>query len=146
MKKLTVQYRLIGSSTDTSWLRAIFNNEVEDSIIDFVYEYGGTSTLEYCFVLGDVIYAINNFLPINSSQNTSIRTLLSFIRDPDEDYCRNDLLPFAQDAGAAVYLVSTGGEDKGQVFLFLGGFEKPLFKISDSFEEFINSLQPAPSA
>lgn len=142
MKKLTIVDRTICSNADIYWLKSVFDGQLDESIVDFICVYGGTETREYIFSQENTPYTVSYFLPIDSTCDSSIRMLLPFVRDPEENYSRNDLLPFAQDAGAAVYLVSTGGADKGQVYFFQAGFDDPLLKVANSFEDFINKLEP----
>ena len=80
---------------------------------------------------------------IKNEFDTSVEDLLPWIRDEEFMIGRHDLIPFAFDSGSHPFLVSIGGDDKGVVYFSIVGFgeEKPLRKLADSFEEFINGLK-----
>ena len=113
-------------------------------LIDFFINYNGSETKECLF---DTKYIVNNFLPLLKERNASVELILPALTNPDEGICRKDLIPFAIDPGGRPFYVSIGVLDNGSVFIDrIGmGHKTPLLKIADSFEEFINGLQPEKS-
>lgn len=71
--------------------------------------------------------------------------MIPVIQDEDEGIGRNDLIPFATDPGGNPYYVSLGKNDYLSVYIDTissRGYKEPILKIADSFEEFIDGLQP----
>jgi hypothetical protein len=112
-----------------------------DYFSDFLIEYNGAET-HYCIYRDK--YVINNFLPLLLNRNASIELILPAIRNENEDICRNDLIPFAIDPGGRPYYLSFGDKDYGAIYIDRVGLgdSNPLLKISESFEKFINELEP----
>lgn len=108
--------------------------------IDFMREYNGAKIHENCF---DEEYVVSNILPLLKCQNASIELILPAVRNKEEGIGRDDLVPFAIDPGGRPFYFSLGKDDNGTVYIdrMGAGYENPLLKIADSFEEFINGLQ-----
>jgi len=69
---------------------------------------------------------------------------LPALRDVEEGIGRNDLIPFAIDPGGNPFYVSIGNLDYNNVYLdrMSSGYDNPLLKIADTFEQFIEGLRP----
>ena len=106
---------------------------------DFFLKYNGASIKEYLYSG----YIINSFLPLLKMEyRSSVEDFLPWIQNPEFLVGRYDIIPFTIDPGGIPCLVSIGGEDEGVVYYSAVGLdEKPLRKLANSFEEFINGLK-----
>ena len=110
----------------------------------FIKDYNGSKVYENCF---QGKYIISNFLPLKKNRNASIELIMPAIKSEEEGIGRDDLIPFAIDPGGRPYLFSVGKNDFGQVYIdrMSAGYQDPLLKIADSFEQFIQGLEREPS-
>jgi len=112
-----------------------------DYFSGFLLKYNGADTY-YCVFKNK--YVVNNFLPLLVCRNTSIELILEMMRKNNDDIHRNDLIPFAIDPGGRPYYFSVGDNDYGMIYINRVGLgdSNPVLKIADSFETFINELEP----
>ena len=141
MKQLNIKRGYIQIEIDEINLFQIRNKLVLPSFfIEFLLKYNGAKINENCY---RDEYIISNFLPLLINRNASIELILPAVRDK-EDIGRDDLIPFAVDPGGRPYYLSIAGNDNGNVYIdrMGAGYENPLLKIAETFEEFINGLEP----
>ena len=143
MKTLQIKYILNeNNANDESFFEAI---SIPDNIKQFILKYGGSKVAQNCFTSNNSYYIVSLILPIKKCNNPSIELILPAVQDESEGINRKDLIPFAIDPGGNPFYVSIGGEDYGAVYIDTitsRGYEEPILKIADSFEEFIDGLQP----
>ena len=143
MKELTIKFKFNGVATSTEEIAAFekkYDVIFPDYFKVFLLTYGGT-IVEECRYLDQ--YTVNDFLPLLENRNASIEMILPVVRDEEEGVGRNDLIPFATDPGGRPFYVSIGESDNGCVYFDVIGMvsDKPVRKIANSFDEFINSLR-----
>jgi hypothetical protein len=113
---------------------------------EFFKKYNGAKIKENFHKSANGNYIVSILPLLKDDLNTSVEDLLPFVNDFELGIGRKDLIPFAIDPGGRPFLVSTGNNDNGKVYYSIVGlgFSEPLRKIADSFEEFINGLEPEP--
>jgi hypothetical protein len=147
MRELTKEFFFIDiSKEDILLVERKFSIVLPEYLRTFFLKYNGARTKEYRFH-NEVDYLVSSFLPLLENRNASVELILPAIRDEEEGIGRYDLIPFATDPGGRPFYVAIGGDDIGVVYYDLIGlaFNEPLRKIADSFEEFIDGLQPRQS-
>jgi hypothetical protein len=109
---------------------------------DFFYKYNGSRIKEHTYIYNETKYVVEILPLIKNEIDTSVEDILPWIRDEEFMIGRYDMIPFATYLGVRPFLISIGGDDEGVVYLSIVGWgeDKPLRKIADSFEEFINGL------
>lgn len=145
MKILHIKYSLNEVKSDDLSFFSSIPITVPSNIKQFIFDYGGRKLLENCFITNSSYYIVSMFLPIKKCNNASIELILPAVQDEQEGIGRNDLIPFAIDPGGNPFYVSIGEGDYGNVYIDTitsRGFEEPILKIANSFEEFIDGLQP----
>lgn len=145
MKILTVKFVLNGVQQEDMLFFEANNLRLNGNQRQFVLDYGGKKVRENCYIFEDNYYIVSMLLPVKICNNPSIESILPIIRDTEEGIGREDLLPFAIDPGGNPFYISIVASDYGNVYidtLNSRGFAEPILKIANSFEEFINGLQP----
>jgi hypothetical protein len=142
MKKLTLLCDIIPIDKIVIHnFQRLFFIKFPNYFVAFLLDYNGADTKECVFIDK---YIVNNFLPLLKNRNASIELILPAVRSKEEEISRDDLIPFAIDPGGRPYYFSIGEEDYGNVYIdrMGAGHKNPLLKIAESFEEFINGLEP----
>lgn len=143
MKRLTIEDFFIHlSQEDILLFEKKFSIKLPEYLRTFFLKYNGARTKEYRFH-NKVDYIVNSFLPLLENRNASVELIIPALRDEEEGIGRYDLIPFATDPGGRPFYVAIEGDDKGVVYFDLVGlgFNEPLRKIANSFDEFINGLE-----
>lgn len=144
MKKLNIKFTFTNVEDEDFDFLISNGLTINEDIKQFLKNYGGKKIVENCFSFGETYYIISMVLPIKINQNPSIELILPALRDIDEGIGRNDLVPFGIDPGGNPFYVSIGKLDYSNVYLdrMSSGYDSPILKIADTFEQFIEGLQP----
>lgn len=141
MKKLTIEDFFVPiTKEDINKFEKENNMIMPNYLRKFFFMYNGASIKECIYKTN---YIVNSFLPLLKLEyRSSVEDFLPWVRDDEFLIGRIDLIPFTIDPGGIPCLVSIGGSDEGAVYYSAVGLdEKPLRKIADSFEEFIDGLK-----
>jgi len=128
---------------DISKVELKFNFTYPNDIRNHFLQYNGGEPLMYIFVDQDGDeFIVQQFIPIKYGHRT-IDALLNNLRN--ENILPNWLIPFADDPGGDLFCISLSQETYGQIFIWehevIDNDENPAYFISESLEQFINSLQ-----
>ena len=105
----------------------------------FLEKQNPKSTIERSIIKGDNEYIIFNWLPLSENDELSLASTFEWTKDLLE----GKYLAFALDAGDWLFVISINQKDYGQVFFCRPDQElNEITKLADSFEEFIDMLQP----
>ncbi len=115
------------------------NVSFTEKFINFLITYKGGRTKERIFFHNEIEYSISSFLTLSNDKNDCIEKIYLATKMSDEDggLDRSDLIPFATDGGGNPFYLSL----QGSVF-YCRLWSNKLTKLTDSFEEFIDGLQP----
>lgn len=137
MKKLSIQPRL--NEGQVNFLETVLENPFPDEFKEFIKVYSDTSTLENTFKCLHKYYKVSMFC--------TERMIYDFINDLKREGFEKKI-PFAVDDGGWFYCLSVKEDSSfGKVYLFQMEMpyenEEQAFEfVADSFEEFIDGLQP----
>ena len=95
---------------------------------------------EDCYYKG---YEIHHFYPFSDSAELSLQIAFRALKD----FFQNSFIPFADDAGGWQFVISLRNKDYGKVYFCRMDeeLEDALTLLADSFEEFIDGLESAPT-
>lgn len=86
-------------------------------------------------------YWITDFYPLYDESYGTISQVFKYLISEDVE----NMVPFAGDPDSLTYCISIKENESGKIFCYRGGDwmpgESPLFKICDSFKEFIDSIK-----
>jgi cell wall assembly regulator SMI1 len=110
--------------------------------------YNGGNPKKYLFHDGDVIYVLQEFLPVKyASAGRRFEDVIHDLQDDLKRGCKvlpDYLIPFATDPGGDYYCISNRSEDLGSIFIFRGEhFDQPdraCKKLANSLREFIDEM------
>jgi|SRR6478609_4989644 len=87
---------------------------------------------------------VTDFFPLYDERYGTISQTYSYLLSEEIE----GMIPFAGDPDSKTYCISVRQDDLGGVYCYLGGDwvegENPLFKISESFADFINAIKHKP--
>ena len=115
-----------------------FKIKLPAELIEFLkIQNGGTLRGECYFDK----HLITDFYPLFDESYGTISQVMKYLISEDIE----KMIPFAGDPDSLTYCLSINEKDYGKIFCYRGGDwiqgESPLFKICDSFREFINSIK-----
>ncbi|EDP96807.1 SMI1/KNR4 family protein [Kordia algicida OT-1] len=108
-----------------------------NSYKSFLTENNGGVPIENIFWDGNIASGVSVFFPLKYGKN-SLENTISYLHR--EDALPKTYFPFASTGGASIYAFSMKKENFGEVYIFNFDGSEP-FKITNSFEEFIESLE-----
>jgi len=96
-----------------------------------------------CLYRGKEEYKIHHFHPFDVTADISLQVFFDILKD----FLENSFIPFAGDSGGWQFVISLRKKDYGKVYFCRMDeeLEDALTLLADSFEEFIDGLESAPT-
>jgi cell wall assembly regulator SMI1 len=123
--------------------------EIPNDLKAHYLAYNGGNPKKYLFREDDVIYVLQEFLPIKYAPvGRRFEDVIHDLQDDLKRGCKvlpDYLIPFAIDPGGDYYCISNRQEDLGSVFIFRGEhFDQPnraCKKLATSLRDFIDQME-----
>jgi hypothetical protein len=144
MRKLTLDFEQPANTLES--IKNLENNlkiTLPNDFINFLFLNSGGFPKECLFPSkqDDMAYIIQFFYTVNSNRDDY--SLEKYIKTLHENFMSNHFIPFANDPGGWMYVVSTREKDYNHVYFYRPDEPEDncLTYLSSSFEGFINNLR-----